>query len=97
MKPRNLPLFYLLSLFGVSLHGQTVESGAAIVLNASGLVEAVSPDGKKVPGLVKRGSVLTEGFTISTGAFAESVLLFSNGTVATLNEKTAVRISIFSQ
>ena len=73
------------------------ESGAAIVLNASGLVEAVSPDGKKVPGLVKRGSVLTEGFTISTGAFAESVLLFSNGTVATLNEKTAVRISIFSQ
>lgn len=97
MKPRNLLLFYLLSLCGVSLHGQTVESGAAIVLNASGLVEAVSPDGKKVPGLVKRGSVLTEGFTISTGAFAESVLLFSNGTVATLNEKTAVRISIFSQ
>lgn len=97
MKPRNLLLFYLLPLFGVSLHGQTVESGAAIVLNASGLVEAVSPDGKKVPGLVKRGSVLTEGFTISTGAFAESVLLFSNGTVATLNEKTAVRISIFSQ
>jgi len=97
MKPQKLLLFYLLFLCGVSLHGQTVESGAAIVLNASGLVEAVSPDGKKVPGLVKRGSVLTEGFTISTGAFAESVLLFSNGTVATLNEKTAVRISIFSQ
>ena len=50
-----------------------------------------------MPGLVKRGSVLTEGFTIKTGAFAESVLLFSNGTVATLSEKTTLRISIFSQ
>jgi hypothetical protein len=97
MKSRNLILTFLISLFCVSSYAQNGESGAAIVLNASGLVEAVAPDGKKVPGLVKRGSVLTEGFTISTGAFAESVLLFSNGTVATLNEKTAVRISIFSQ
>jgi hypothetical protein len=97
MKSRYYILSLLLPFFSISLPGQMKESGAAIVLNASGLVEAVSPDGKKVPGLVKRGSVLTEGFTISTGAFAESVLLFSNGTVATLNEKTAVRISIFSQ
>ncbi len=97
MKPQIVSIFLITTLFCGSLFAQPAESGAAIVLNASGLVEAIAPDGKKVPGLVKRGSVLTEGFTIKTGAFAESVLLFSNGTVATLNEKTTIQISIFSQ
>jgi hypothetical protein len=97
MKPHKFILSLITILFCGSAYSQPTDSGAIIVLNASGLVEAISPDGKKVPGLVKRGSVLTEGFTIKTGAFAESVLLFSNGTVATLSEKTTLRISIFSQ
>jgi hypothetical protein len=66
MKPQIVSIFLLTTLFCGSLFAQPAESGAAIVLNASGLVEAIAPDGKKVPGLVKRGSVLTEGFTIKT-------------------------------
>ncbi len=97
MKTRTLFNLLLLPLSFFPAFSQSAESGAAIVLNASGLVEAISPDGKKLPGLVKRGSVLTEGFTLRTGAFAESVLLFSNGTVGTISENTTLHISVFTQ
>ena len=61
------------------------------------MVEAISPQGTKLVEPVVRGSVLPVGYGIKTGLFSESVLLFSNGTTATILERSQIRLAQFDQ
>ena len=75
----------------------TGQEGTVIVIQTKGVVEAFSPRGIKLKEPVTRGSVLPVGYAIQTGLFSESVLLFSNGTSATLQEKSKLKLTKFSQ
>ena len=91
------------SVFYISPHqmsGQAngdVEPGAIIILSAKGLVQAIDPDGNVVAGILKPGAVLAEGYSLKTGFGGEAALLFSNGTVATLEPRSLVKIASFLQ
>ena len=61
------------------------------------MVEAISPQGTKLVEPVVRGSVLPVGYGIKTGLFSESVLLFSNGTTATILERSQIRLAQFDR
>ena len=73
------------------------QKGSVIVIQTKGVVEAYSPQGRKLTAPVVRGSVLPIGYSIKTGLFAESTLLLSNGTTATLQENSKLRLDIFEQ
>lgn len=73
------------------------ESGSVIVIQTRGVVHAYSPQGRKLTAPVVRGSVLPVGYSIKTGFFSESILLFSNGTTATVQENSKLRLDKFSQ
>jgi hypothetical protein len=68
-----------------------------IVIQTKGVVEAISPTGVKLVEPVVRGSVLPVGYSIKTGLFAESVLLLSNGTTATIQENSTLKLTRFDQ
>ena len=73
------------------------QKGSVIVIQTKGVVEAYSPQGRKLTAPVVRGSVLPVGYSIKTGLFAESTLLLSNGTTATLQENSKLRLDKFEQ
>ena len=73
------------------------QKGSVIVIQTKGVVEAYSPQGRKLTAPVVRGSVLPVGYSIKTRLFAESTLLFSNGTTATLQENSKLRLDKFEQ
>ncbi|MEK9772470.1 MAG: FecR domain-containing protein [Opitutae bacterium] len=73
------------------------QNGSVIVLQTKGVVEAISPQGVKLKEPVVRGSVLPVGYAINTGLFSESILLFSNGTTATVLEKSQIKLTQFKQ
>ena len=105
MKPKYLPRFILLFLFRVLLlpfcffvqNIEANEAGAIIVLSSKGTVNAISPTGQVVPSILKSGTVLTEGFSIKTGLTGETSILFSNGTTASIDPNSRIKISSFSQ
>ena len=61
------------------------------------MVKAISPQGTRLVEPVVRGSILPVGYGIETGLFAESILLFSNGTTATVLGNSKIRLERFSQ
>ncbi|MFL2913174.1 MAG: FecR domain-containing protein [Opitutales bacterium] len=73
------------------------EAGAIIVLSSKGTVNAISPTGQVVPSILKSGTVLAEGFSIKTGLTGETSILFSNGTTASIDPNSRIKISSFSQ
>ena len=73
------------------------QKGSVIVIQTKGVVEAYSPQGRKLTAPVVRGSVLPVGYSIKTGLFAESTLLLSNGTTAILQENSKLRLDKFEQ
>ena len=73
------------------------QKGSVIVIQTKGVVEAYSPQGRKLTAPVVRGSVLPVGYSIKTRLFAESTLLLSNGTIATLQENSKLRLNKFEQ
>ena len=73
------------------------QKGSVIVIQTKGVVEAYSPQGRKLTAPVVRGSVLPVGYSIKTGLFAESILLLSNGTTAILQENSKLRLDKFEQ
>ena len=83
--------------FSFGQAGNEASSGAIIVLSAKGLVQAIDPQGNLVLGTLKPGAVLAEGYSLKTGFGGEAALLFSNGTVATLEPRSKVRIDSFLQ
>jgi hypothetical protein len=105
MKPKYLPRFILLFLFRVLLlpfcffvqNIEANEAGAIIVLSSKGTVNAISPTGQVVPSILKSGTVLAEGFSIKTGLTGETSILFSNGTTASIEPNSRIKISSFSQ
>ena len=87
-------LLLLTALLASQAWGQ---KGSVIVIQTKGLVEAISPTGSKLKEPVVRGSVLPEGYSIKTNLFSESVLLFSNGTTATIQENSVFKLIAFEQ
>ena len=73
------------------------QKGSVIVIQTKGVVEAYSPQGRKLTAPVVRGSVLPVGYSIKTALFSESTLLFSNGTTATIQENSKLRLDKFNQ
>ena len=72
-------------------------SGSVIILSAKGLVQAIDPAGNLVNGILKPGAVLAEGYSLKTGFGGEASLLFSNGTLATLEPRSTLKIVAFLQ
>jgi hypothetical protein len=105
MRPKYLPRFILLFLFRVLLlpfcffvqNIEANEAGAIIVLSSKGIVNAISPTGQVVPSILKSGTVLAEGFSIKTGLTGETSILFSNGTTASIEPNSQIKISSFTQ
>jgi hypothetical protein len=105
MKPKYFLRFISLFLFRVVLlpfslfinNSEANEVGAIIVLSSKGTVNAISPTGQVVPSILKSGTVLAEGFSINTGLTGEVSILFSNGTTASIDRNSRVKISSFSQ
>lgn len=105
MKPKYLSKFILLFLFRVLFlpfcffvqNIEANETGAIIVLSSKGTVNAISPTGQVVPSILKSGTVLAEGFSIKTGLTGETSILFSNGTTASIDPNSRIKISSFSQ
>ncbi|MDG1139409.1 MAG: FecR family protein [Opitutales bacterium] len=77
--------------------GGEPKPGAIIVLSAKGLVQAIDPAGNVVPGTLKPGAVLAEGYSLKTGFGGEAAMLFSNGSVATVEPRSQVKVSTFLQ
>ena len=71
--------------------------GAIIVLSAKGLVQAIDPAGNVVAGTLKPGAVLAEGYSLKTGFEGEAAMVFSNGSVATVEPRSQVKVSTFLQ
>jgi hypothetical protein len=72
-------------------------SGAVILLSSKGLVQVLDPSGNQVAGPLNPGTVLAEGFSVKTGFAGEVSVLFSNGTVATIEPRTQITIESFLQ
>lgn len=90
-------VFYIVPLQMSGQPNGEVKPGAIILLSAKGLVQAIDPDGNVVAGVLKPGAVLAEGYSLKTGFGGEAAMLFSNGTVATLEPRSQVKIRSFLQ
>ena len=71
--------------------------GAIIILSSKGLVQVLDPSGNQVAGPLNPGTVIAEGFSMKTGFAGEVSVLFSNGTVATIEPRTQIKIESFLQ
>ena len=88
------------SLFGYPLSAQIndeVSSGAIIFLSSKGLVQVLDPSGNVVSANLQPGAVLADGFSIKTGFSGECAVLFSNGTIATVEPRSQMKVSTFLQ
>ena len=93
----NLFRVSLLLICGIGQIKNATASGSIIVLTSKGMVNAITPTGKILPSLIKPGTVLAEGFSVKTGLAGESSILFSNGTIASIEPNSLVQISTFKQ
>ena len=105
MKPKYLTKFILLFLFRVLFlpfcffvqNIEANEAGAIIVISSKGNVNAISPTGQVVPSILKPGTVLAEGYSVKTGLTGEASILFSNGTTASIEPNSRIKVSSFTQ
>jgi len=74
-------------------------TGAVIMASLTLPVDVLNVEmKKKLPaGELKPGKVIQEGYEVKVGAGGEAVLLFSNGALTTLGEKTTLKITKFVQ
>ena len=89
--------FTLISNNSWAQKNEQPSSGAIILLSSKGLVQVMDPSGNLVAGRLGPGSVLAQGFSIKTGFQSEASMLFSNGTVATIEPNTHIKITSFLQ
>jgi hypothetical protein len=94
-------LFMFLAIFGLQLEAQTQKKGnkgAVIVADYTDPVRFLDKDGDIIDfGNELRGSIITEGQTAQVGIGGNLVLLFSNGTITTLQSQTKIKIGVFEQ
>ena len=95
--------YFIIALFSFAIltpsfaQKKAFSSGSVIILSAKGLVQAIDPAGNLVNGILKPGAVLAEGYSLKTGFGGEASLLFSNGTLATLEPRSTLKIAAFLQ
>ena len=106
MKMKNSLIFTLLgvllgSLSATRSFGQedgAFERGGIILASVKEQVTILDPQGNPLAAeKVKAGALLTDGHSVETGEGAEAMLLFSNGTVVTVEENTKIKIDSFLQ
>ena len=94
-------IFMFLAIFGLQLEAQTEKKnskGAVIVADYKDPVRFLDQAGQVINfGNELRGSIITEGQTAHVGIGGKLVLLFSNGTITTLQSQTKMKIGVFEQ
>ena len=94
-------IFMFLAIFGLQLEAQTEmknSKGAVIVADYKDPVRFLDQAGQVINfGNELRGSIITEGQTAHVGIGGKLVLLFSNGTITTLQSQTKMKIGVFEQ
>jgi len=94
-------IFMFLALFVVHLEAQSEKKnskGAVIVADYKEPVRFLDQAGQNIDfGNELRGSIITEGQTAQVGIGGKLVLLFSNGTITTLQSQTKMKIGVFEQ
>lgn len=94
-------IFMFLAIFGLQLEAQTEmknSKGAVIVADYKDPVRFLDQAGQVINfGNELRGSIITEGQTAHVGIGGKLVLLFSNGTITTLQSQTKIKIGVFEQ
>ncbi|MDC1006259.1 FecR domain-containing protein [Opitutales bacterium] len=94
-------IFMFLVLFVVHLEAQSEKKsskGAVIVADYKEPVRFLDQAGQNIDfGNELRGSIITEGQTAQVGIGGKLVLLFSNGTITTLQSQTKMKIGVFEQ
>ena len=94
----NSFLLFLLTFLGSILNAQQSGKGAVIVADYKDPVRFLDQEGQLIDfGNELRGSVITEGQTAQVGIGGKLVLLFSNGTITTLQSQTKIKIGVFEQ
>ena len=74
------------------------QRGGIILASVKAQVTILDPQGNPLAAeKVKAGALLTDGHSVETGEAAEAMLLFSNGTVVTVEENTKIKIDSFLQ
>jgi len=89
----HLILLAFLSLGALSLNAAQLAS--AKVTEVLGTVTKYTADGGNSP--VQTGDILKEGDSISASALSQAKLVFSNGSLLTIEENTSISISELSQ
>ena len=94
-------LFMFLAFFDLQLEAQSEKKsskGAVIVADFKEPVRFLDQAGENIDfGNELRGSIITEGQTAQVGIGGKLVLLFSNGTITTLQSQTKMKIGVFEQ
>ncbi len=94
-------VFMFLAIFGLLLEAQSEKQstkGAVIIADFKEPVRFLDQAGQIINfGDELRGEVITEGQTIEVGIDGKLVLLFSNGTISTLQSDTKIKIGVFDQ
>ena len=72
--------------------------GGIILANVKAPVAILDADGNPLaPEKVKAGALLTDGYSVDAGKGGEAMLLFSNGTLVTVDENTKIKLESFLQ
>ena len=96
-----ISIFLLLNFSGIFLVAQDSgksSKGAVIVADYKEPVRFLDQEGQLIDfGNELRGSIITEGQTAQVGIGGKLVLLFSNGTITTLQSQSKMKIGVFEQ
>ena len=94
-------IFMFLAIWDLEVKAQSNKQtgkGAVIVADFTQPVSFIDQAGKEINfGNELRGSIITEGQTAEVGKGGKLVLLFSNGTITTLESETKMKIGVFEQ
>ena len=94
----NSFLLFLLSILGSILNAQQSGKGAVIVADYKDPVRFLDQAGQLIDfGNELRGSIITQGQTAQVGIGGQLVLLFSNGTITTLQSQSKMKVGVFEQ
>ncbi len=93
--------FMFLAICGLQIEAQSEKKGskgAVIVADYKEPVRFIDQAGQIIEfGAKLRGSILTEGQTAQVGIGGNLVLLFSNGTITTMQSQSKMKIGVFEQ
>jgi hypothetical protein len=96
----NLKILFLpVLLMSTFLFGQDeeTESGAVIILQAKGNFQVLDSEDNLLAQSLEIGSVLREGLKLVTKESGEISVLFSNGTISTIQPNSSLNITSFKQ